>query len=165
MRTNRLWITLGCCFFAMPVFVLAQGRKAGLWELTSTQTFQQAPPGMGAAAQGGGPRTTLVCLTQEQIDKYGAIVPQARGRACEVINVVKTGDGMTADMVCTGPMSGKGHMESHLTDADHAKGKVHFLGAIQAGPNAIPIEWTAESSSVFKGSDCGNVKPLFVPEK
>ena len=146
----------------MPVFVWAQSRKAGLWELTTTQTWQQSP---SAAAMAGGTHTTLVCLTQQQIDKYGAIVPQTRGRACEVTNIVKKGDGMTADMVCTGAMSGKGTLESHLVDSDHAKGKVHFVGSIQAGPNAMPIEWTAQSSSVFKGADCGDVKPVPMPGK
>ena len=146
----------------MAVFVCAQNRKPGLWELTTTQTWQQSP---SPAAMAGGTHTTLVCLTQQQIDKYGAIVPQTHGRACEVINIVKQGDGMTADMVCTGTMSGKGTLESHLIDSDHAKGKVHFVGSIQAGPKAMPIEWTAHSSSVFKSADCGDVKPAPMPDK
>jgi len=165
MRTN--WITLGCCLLAMPVLAWAQSRKPGLWELTTTQTWQQSPfpAGMGGANSpfAGGTHTTPVCLTQEQIDKYGAIVPHTRG--CQVTNIVKKSDGMTADMVCTGAMSGKGTLESHLIDSDHAKGKVHFVGSIQAGPNAMPMEWTIQSSSVFKGADCGDVKPVPVPEK
>jgi hypothetical protein len=162
MRKNRTWITLGGCFFAMVVFVCAQNRKPGLWELTTTQTWQQSP---SAAAMPGGTHTTLVCLTQQQIDKYGAIVPQTHGRSCEVTNIVKKGDGMTADMVCTGTMSGKGTLESHLIDNDHAKGKVHFVGSIQAGPKAMPVEWTIQSSSVFKSADCGDVKPIVTPDK
>ncbi len=168
MRKTRNWITLGCCFFAMAVFVRAQNRKAGLWETTTTQTWQQSPfpAGMGGGNSpfAGGTHTMLVCLTQQQIDKYGAIVPQIRG-GCQVTNVVKKGDGMTADMVCTGPMSGKGTLESHSTDSEHAKGKVHFVGSIQAGPATKPVEWTTESSSVFKSADCGDVKPLPMPEK
>ncbi|MDE3187521.1 MAG: hypothetical protein KGM96_08375 [Acidobacteriota bacterium] len=27
------------------------------------------------------------------------------------------------------------------------------------GPNTQPFEWTVESTSVYKGADCGNVKP------
>jgi len=146
----------------MAVVVWAQTRRAGLWELTSTQTWQKSPFPPGANPAGVGPHTTKVCLTQKQIDKYGAIVPQSRG--CQVTNIVKKANGMTADMVCTGAMSGKGTLESTLIDDSHAKGRVHFVGSIQAGPNHMPVEWTAESSSVFKSADCGDVKPLPGPD-
>lgn len=163
MRRTRLWITLGCCFFTLTLLVWAQARKPGLWEMTTNQTWQQSPfpPGM-PNPMGNGPRTTQVCVTQEQLDKYGAVVPQ-QSRYCQVTNVVKKPNGMTADMECTGPMSGKGTLESSWTDPDHAKGKVHFTGEIHMGSNTKPIEWTAESNSVFKSSDCGNVKPMAMP--
>ena len=157
---------LGCCFFALTVSVRAQSRKAGLWELTTAQTWQQSPfpPGGDAnSASAGGTHTTLVCLTQQEIDRYGAIVPRTRG--CQVTNVVKKGGGMTADWVCTGAISGKGIMESHMVDGDHAKGTLHFVGTLQARPNAKPVEWTTQSSSVFKSADCGDVKPVPLPER
>jgi hypothetical protein len=63
-------------------------------------------------------------------------------------------------------MSGKASMESSWTDDEHATGKVHFVGSMQVGPNSKPIEWTTASSSVYKGIDCGTVKPLSpVPDK
>lgn len=168
MRKTRISIALVGCFFALATCSWAQNRKAGLWEITTTQTWQQSPvpAGMGGANSpfAGGTRTTRVCLTQQQIDKYGAIVPPAHG-ACQVTNIVKKADGMTADLVCTGPMSGKGTLESHSTDGGHAKGKVHFVGSIQAGPATKPVEWSTESSSVFKGADCGDVKPVPMPDK
>jgi len=162
---------LGGCLLAMAVLVWAQNRKPGLWELTTTQTWQQSPlpagmsaPGGGNSPFGGGTHTMQVCLTQQQIDKYGAITPQ-QSHGCQVTNVVKKASGMTADMVCTGAMSGKGTMESTLTDSEHAKGKVHFIGSIKAGQNTRPIEYTVNSSSVFKGADCGDVKPAPMPDK
>jgi Protein of unknown function (DUF3617) len=165
MRRTRVWITLSGCLFALAIVAWAQTRKAGLWNLTTTMTWQQSPfpAGMGDPS-GGGPRTTPVCITQQYIDKYGAILPQSRGN-CQVINLVKKDHGMTADMVCTGPMSGKGHLESSWTDDEHARGRIHFVGAMQAGPNSKPIEWTSESSSVYKGADCGSVKPLPMLDK
>jgi hypothetical protein len=172
MPNNRTSIALGCCFFAMTVSAWAQSRKTGLWELTTVQTWQQSPfpPGAAGAAPGGdansssagGTYTKLVCLTQQEIDKYGAIVPRTRG--CQVTNVVKKSGGMTADWVCTGAISGKGTMESHMVDSDHAKGTLHFVGTLQARPNAKPIEWTTQSSSVFKSADCGDVKPVPLPD-
>jgi Protein of unknown function (DUF3617) len=172
MRRMRILITLGCSFLAMSTLALAQGRKPGLWEITTTTTMQQSPfpPGMangpqGAAANplfGGAPRTMQVCLTQAQIDKYGAPIPEMHGN-CQLNNLVKKSDSMSAEMVCTGSMNGKANLESTWPDSEHAKGKVHFSGTIQAGPNPRPIEFTAESTSVFKGADCGTVKPMATP--
>jgi Protein of unknown function (DUF3617) len=169
MHTTRIRIMLGCSFLAVSVFVWAQTRKPGLWEITTTTTWQQSPMPAGTPAPpnspfAGGPRTTQVCLTQEQIDKYGSPLPQMRGD-CSVTNIVKKPTGMTADMACTGRMTGKGTVESTLIDGEHAKGKVHFTGSLQAGANPRPVEWTSESTSVFKGADCGDVKPLPVPDK
>ena len=31
---------------------------------------------------------------------------------------------------------------------------------MQMGPESKPVEWTVESTSVYKGPDCGNVKPI-----
>jgi Protein of unknown function (DUF3617) len=167
MRATRIWIT--CCLLAVAVTTAAQvNRKPGLWEMTSTMTWQQSPmpPGMQAPAGspfGGGPRTTQVCLTQAMIDKYGAPMPGSSRGNCEITNVSLHPTGMTATMVCTGNFSGTGTVESSWTELDHAKGRVHFTGTMQMGPNTRPIEWTSESTSVYKGADCGSVKPMPMP--
>jgi hypothetical protein len=169
MRKSAFLVTVGGCVFAMTILALAQSlRKPGLWEMTSTMTWQKSPmpagmtmPAGSNSPFGGGPHTTQVCLTQAMIDKYGAPTPQ--GRECQVANIVLKPNGMTADLVCSGRMSGKGSLESSWTDPDHAKGKVHFTGAMQMGPNSTPVEYTLESVSTYKGPDCGNVKPMFMP--
>jgi hypothetical protein len=170
MRKSRVPLTIVCCLFALAVFTWAQStRKPGLWEMTTNMTWQQSPlpPGMQAPAGspfGGGPRTTQVCLTQAMIDKYGAPVPSSHGD-CQVANVVLKPTSMTADWICTGRMAGKGSLESSWAIPDHAIGKVHFVGTMQAGPNSKPIEYTINSSSVYKGSDCGSVQPAPMPGK
>jgi hypothetical protein len=169
MRDTLGWIILFCCFCVISAS--AQTRKPGLWELTTNTTWQTSPfpggmPNVPAAGPnspfGGGTHTMMVCLTQEQIDRYGAITPSTRN--CQISNVVKSSSHMSADWVCSGKMSGKGTLESSF-EGNRAKGKVHFVGSLQAGPNPRPIEWTAESTSVFKGPDCGSVKPLPMPNK
>jgi hypothetical protein len=151
------------CFIAAAVIqAKAQTRKAGLWELTTTQTYQQSPFPAGAAPSGA-PRTTEVCLTQQQIDRYGAIVPQIRG--CQITNVVKKPGGMTAEMTCTGFMNGKAVMESSSDDGIHATGKIHFVGSVGTGSNAKPAEWSTASTAIFKSADCGDVKPTPMPDK
>jgi Protein of unknown function (DUF3617) len=161
MRRIQVSIAFGCCFLATAGLVQGQQRKAGLWELTTVTTFQQAPASMGAA--GPATRTSQICLTQQMIDKYGSILPMTSA-ACHLTNIVRKEQSMKADLVCAGPMNGTGTIESSFT-AENAKGTVHFAGAIQQGENSVPIEWTSNSTSVFKSPDCGDVKPMPMPEE
>ena len=95
MRITRTYLALGFCLLATAVFTQAQStRKPGLWEMTSTTTWQKSPlpPGMTMPAGannpfGGGPQTRQVCLTQAIIDKYGAPMPQSRSGDCTIQNV------------------------------------------------------------------------------
>jgi hypothetical protein len=167
MRILRVSIAVGCLFLSVAAVSEAQSRKAGLWEITSTTTLQQSPfpPGMeipSTSPLSAGPHVTQVCLTQAMIDKYGAPVPESRTE-CQLVNVQKEEHDMTADLVCSGRMSGKGTLKSSWPDPEHAKGTIHFLGSVQAGPNPRPIEWTRESNSIFKSEDCGDVKPVELP--
>jgi hypothetical protein len=167
MRPSRICLSLSCCFFALTVLATGQSRKPGLWETTTVQTWQQSPlpPGMAAPANSpfaGGPHTSRVCITQAQIDRDEAFLPQSR-RGCQATNIVKRGNGMSADWVCTGAMSGKGTVESTWYEDGHSKSKVHFVGNFQTGANPAPVEFTSESTSIYKGPDCGNVKPFSMP--
>lgn len=158
MRIRRAALLAGVCGVALGLSAWAQGRKAGLWEVTANMIWQQSPfpAGMGPM---GRPHTTQVCVTQEQIDKFGTVPPQTRGD-CQVNDVVKNSNGMSAELVCTGPMSGKGDIRASWSEDSHSSATVHFVGAMQMGPKSTPVEWTVESTSVYKGPDCGSVKPL-----
>jgi hypothetical protein len=171
MRKTRVWITMGCCLLTMALFAGAQANgKPGLWEMTSTMTWQKSPmpagmnmpPGMSSPF-GASTHTMQVCLTQAMIDKYGSPMPQSRNNQCQVSNVQMKANSMTGDWICTGQMAGKGTVESSWTDSDHSTTKVHFAGNMQMGPNATPVEYTIESTSVYKGPDCGSVKPAQMP--
>jgi hypothetical protein len=165
MRKTPVLITL-MCFVVLTANAWAQSmQRPGLWEMTSTMSWQKSPMPGGMTMPGSGPHTTQVCLTQEMIDKYGTPPPQSRNNQCQMSNIVKKGNGMSADWVCSGPMAGKGTVEATFTDPDHSTSKVHFLGSMQAGPNAMPIEYTIDSASVFKGADCGSVKPIVIPKE
>ena len=165
MRKTPVLITL-LCFVALTTKAWGQSnQKPGLWEMTSTMSWQKSPMPAGMTMPGGGPHTTQVCLTKELIDKYGTPPPQSRNNQCQMSNIVKKGNGMSADWVCSGPMAGKGTVEATWTDPDHSTSKVHFSGSMQAGPNAMPVEYTIDSTSVFKGADCGSVKPITIPKE
>jgi hypothetical protein len=157
MRIHRSVLAVGACVLVLAVFAWAQPPKAGLYETTSNMTWQVSPFPNGMTPMHG-PHTKLVCVTQEEIDKFGTVPPQTQ-RECEVTNVVKKTSGMTAELVCTGPMSGKGDIQASW-DADYrTTSKIHFTGKVSMGAEPQPFEWTVESTSVYKGADCGNVKP------
>jgi Protein of unknown function (DUF3617) len=131
----------------------AQERKPGLYEVTLVTTT------VSPSANSYPPRVTQVCLTQSMIDKYGAIVPDNLTHLCQLANVVKKPGGMSADLVCSGPITGNGTLAVNWTDSEHTKGHIHFSGSIHPGENEIKIEWNADTTSVFKSPDCGVVKP------
>ena len=163
MHKTRVLIIMSCCLCALVIFAWAQSvRKPGLWEITTNMIWQQSPMPGGMTMPGGGPHTMQVCLTQAWIDRYGAPLPQSAN--CQVSNVVRKGTSMTADWICSGRMPGKGTLESSLADPNHAIGKVHFTGVMQMGQNSRTIEYTINSSSVYKGPDCGNVAPPPMPK-
>jgi hypothetical protein len=141
------------CFIAPTLVATAQDRKPGLYEVTLATTTVSPTPEVHP------PRTWQACLTQEMIDKYGAIVPENLSNVCQLVNVVKKPGGMTADIVCSAAIKGKGTLEVVWSDSEHSKGNLHFSGTIHPGDNDIKIEWNAVTSSVYKGPDCGALKP------
>jgi len=157
---------LGLSLIAVAASASAQAnRKPGLWDVTSTMTFQQSPlpPGMQAppgSPFSGAPRTTQVCVTQAMIDKYGGPSPAPQRGDCQVSNMSVKPTGMTASIACTGQMAGSGTVEATFIDPNSGQTKVHFTGTMQMGPRSAPVEWTMQSNSTFKGADCGSVKPV-----
>lgn len=160
MRMHRSLLVASACIVLLGVFAWAQSRKAGLYEVTATMTWQDSPfpGGMGP---GGGPHTNQVCVTQEQIDKYGDVPPQTRGN-CQITDVHKDAHHMSATMTCSAPMAGTGTIEATWVDENRSHSTVHFSGSMQMGPNSKPFSWTLDSTSVYKGADCGSVKPVGV---
>ena len=130
--------------------------KPGLWEVTSTMTWQKTPvqPGQPGGPPRAGSHTTEVCLSQEMVDA-GALLPQSRGQ-CRIENKVIKPGSVTADYVCTGKMKGKGILVTTFSDLEHANGSLHFEGTLDVAAQAKPIEWTVTSTSVLKSAQCGN---------
>jgi hypothetical protein len=131
----------------------AQDRKPGLYKVTITTTT--ASP----SAQSYPPRSSQVCLTQPMIDTYGAIVPENLTRLCQLVNVVKKQGGMSADIVCSGGLTGKGTLQVNWSDSEHTKGILHFSGIMHPLSTDIKIEWSAATESTYIGPDCGALTP------
>jgi len=136
----------------------AQDRKPGLYEVTVTTVTSAPAPSIAPS------RTSGACLTQAMIDKYGAIVPENLSNICQLANVVKKPGGMTTDLVCSGPLTGKGTLEVNWTDSEHSTGAIHFSGSMHPRNKEIKIEWSATTKSTYKGPDCGALKPATTPK-
>lgn len=160
MRLHRSRLVVSACILLSGVLAPAQGRKPGLYQVATTMTWQHSPFPAGTPGHRSG-HVADVCVTQAQIDQYGDVGPQVRDN-CHLADVEKSPAGMKARLVCTKPMEGSGTVESTYTDADHSHTVIHFTGTMQMGANTQPAEWTLESTAVYKGSDCGSVKPSTV---
>jgi hypothetical protein len=97
------------------------------------------------------------------IDKYGGPYSRPSKGNCTMTNVVMTPTGMTAKMVCTGQMNATGTVQATFVDANTTKTTMHLTGTMQAGQNSMPVDMTMQSTSVYKGPDCGSVKPMAMP--
>src|SRR5580698_6607674 len=114
---------LSSCLLAAVLAASAQDRKPGLYEVTLTTTTV-SPARKESGTQGVHPvRHIQTCLSQQMLDQYGAIVPEHLANVCQLTNVVKNPHGMTADMVCSGHLTGKGTIVVNWIDSEHSKGK------------------------------------------
>lgn len=172
MSRTQLRVTVVLCLLAASIIALAQVMaKPGLWEMSSTLTWQKTPmpPGVTLPAGVADPfapstHTSEVCMTQEMIDKFGAPFATLKGHEdCTVTSIVHKPAGLTAEMTCTGAINGHETIESSWPDGVTAHGTAHFIGAMQIGPNPVPVEYTVQSTSTYKSADCGSVKPLPIP--
>lgn len=178
MSKTRVWITVCSCVLAVAALAWAQaGRKPGLYEITSQMSMGGAgapqmpqmppgvklPPGMQMPQSPYAPHTMQVCVTQAMIDKYGGPSPAPQRGQCQVTDISMKSNGMTAKIICTGQMNATGTVETTWTDANSSQTKMHMTGTMQMGSNSQPIDMTTQSTSVYKGADCGSVKPIEMP--
>lgn len=172
MRKTPVPIALAVCLLAGSLAALAQAMiRPGLWQMTSTLTWQKTPLPPGVALPPGFPnpfqpvtRTKPVCMTQQAIDQFGAPFAYSQGKEnCTVSKIVHTSGGLTAEMICTGAINGHGTVESSWPTGVTAHGTAHFTGTVQMGSNTVPVEYTVESTSTYKSADCGSVPPLSLP--
>jgi hypothetical protein len=155
MKKTVLWTAFVCCLVALAANAHAQKGKPGLWEVTTSMSMPGMPqmPGMGA-------RTSQVCVTQAMIDKYGGPYSNPQRGNCTVTNVSVTATGMTANLTCTGQMNMTGTVQMTIVDANTTKTTVQMNGT---SPNGQQMNMTTQSTAVYKGADCGSVKPLAMP--
>lgn len=175
MRKTPNWMLVGGCSLAMAALAWGQMKqKPGLWEVTSTMSMAgmpempampQMPPGMHMPPMASpyAPHNTRVCVTQAMIDKYGSPYNNPPRGDCKVTDIVMKANGMTAKIACTGEMNATGTVESTWSDADRTHTTMHMKGIMNTGSGNTPMDMTMKADSVYKGPDCGDVKPMEMP--
>jgi hypothetical protein len=156
MHATKCSVLFACLFTATHAAKSQdqkQDQKPGVYEVTLVTTTVSPTP------ETHPPRTWQACLTPEMIEKYGAIVPNYLSNVCQLVNVAKKPGGMTADIACYGRFTGKGTLEVNWSDSEHSKGNLHFSGTMHPGDSDIKVEWSATTSSVYKGPDCSVLNP------
>jgi len=158
MSKTKVWMAVGCCCVALAALATraqGQGRKAGLWEVTTQMSMSGGPTNMPQMP----PRTNQVCVTQAMIDKYGGPTSQPARGNCQMTDVSLTTAGMTANMVCTGQMTMTGSVQTTFVDANTTKTTVQMT--MPMGQNTMNM--TMQATASYKGADCGSVQPMAMP--
>jgi hypothetical protein len=161
MRFHRKILIAGTLALALVALGQRPKPKPGLYQVTNKMTWQQSPfpESMTSPSRSDTPHTAQTCITQAQIDKYNGPKPEASGGSCKITDIRKQESGLTAAMSCGPPMAGKGTVETRWVDSGHSRSKIHFTGSMQVGKNLKTIEWTIDTESIYKGPNCGAVKP------
>lgn len=86
------------------------------------------------------------------------------GTTCNTSNKINNAHGVSYDTVCSGGnMSSKGHIDFHLTDAEHFSGTSHTTVTGTSQGKAVNMAIDKTFTAKFLGADCGSVNPLVVP--
>ena len=160
-----------CVLVALPLAAQA-ARKPGLWEVTSSMTFNkggpQIPPEqlekmkqMGIEMPFNKPVTMKHCLTKEEAERDDQPPAMRKESNCQTKDFQKSGGSFSAKLVCNGKnMTGEGDIKGTYSGGETYSGTTHFVGTSSHGGQQHDVDMTTEFSGKWLGSDCGDVKPV-----
>jgi hypothetical protein len=135
MKTLRVAVIGAACAALLAPAALAAHGKVGTWQLTTKMgggmaampDMSKLPPDVQARMKAHGVQmnaggmTAKFCMTEDQVknDKPQLTRPNS---PCKAENLKLTGNTFSADMVCTGQMNGKGHIDLTFDSAEHYSG-------------------------------------------
>jgi Protein of unknown function (DUF3617) len=163
-----MWLRRFAYFAAAALTVLpaaAQGHgKVGLWNVSVTaktliDTSRMSPKvqaqlrAMGLLGGKGMTISDQHCMTAAEVARND-FEPSDANHGCKIVGEKNTSTSMSADMICTGDFTGKGHMQFTFDGETHYTGHMTMTGT-RAGK-------TANTDMTFEGrwlkTDCGKVK-------
>lgn len=172
MRLSKGFAVLAgiCAIAAIPAVAIASHGKAGLWTVTSNMNMQMAGMAqmpqmspeqmermrsMGVQMPQMGPHgmttTTQHCMTAAEVNSDAP--PPSHNGECQPSNVHIQGTTMTADMICSGEMTGTGHMTVTYDNPEHYSGRMDFSGTAHGQHTSM----TDNFEGKWMSADCGRV--------
>ncbi len=131
---------------ASPAALAAHG-KVGTWEVTTKMggggmgampNMANLPPEVqakmkahGVQMNAGGGMTAKFCMTPEQVNSDKP--PMVHRGDCQAQNVTVKDNTFSADIVCTGHMKGKGHVEYTFDTPEHYSGHQTMTMTMEGG--------------------------------
>ena len=164
MKSTILLLAGAALVVAAAVALPASHIKPGLWEVKidtghAMPDMSNMPPQVqaqmrahGMQMMGGGGMTARKCITPA--DASAGKPAMGHSKDCRVENVKSSATAFSADMVCTGEMKGRGHVEITFESPVHYYGTTSMHG--MAGGH--PIDNTTKIDARFVSSDCGKVQ-------
>lgn len=147
MKAVRLLMLGAVCLAMAPLAWGAHG-KVGLWEITITNNSGQMvgmpdmskmPPAVraqmqahGVKAMGGGTMSVRHCMTADEVNNDRP--PMTHRGECKATNIKISGQSFSADVVCSGKMNGKGHIQIAYTSPEHYTGSETMTMTIDGQP-------------------------------
>lgn len=163
-RMTILLVTVSACSIALAGAAFSAGHmQPGLWKMSNTVDMAIPPQilaqmkAAGITPPGGGqPMVSQMCVTAAQAAMDTPPIIERDQSGCSTQNVKASGNKVSADMVCTGQIKGKGHMETAYSGAAHYQGTYSFEGTAQGQPQNMNMTFTGD----FVAASCGSVKPV-----
>jgi hypothetical protein len=115
----------------VPTAAFAAHGKAGLWESTTTVTMKDTPPQS---------RTATFCMTPEEVAQEVS-PPSEPSSPCTYTNVSRSGNAVSADMVCTAPMAGTGRYSATYDSETHYTSTVAVALQGTSMTNSVEGHW------------------------
>jgi len=170
MRVSKRILIASCGIAALAVAAapaIAAHGKAGLWSVTVTTDMagmpnmpdmSKLPPEAQAAMRAHGVTmnghtiTAQHCMTQAQVDSNGP-PPMRNRKECTMANMTNGTNSFSADLTCTGEMTGTGHIQVSWDAPEHYAGKTSISGTA----NGHPFSTTTSFEGHWVGADCKGI--------
>ena len=141
--------------------------KPGLWELTvksdAFKDMPRLPPeqleqmrrmGVNVPRFSGAGVVSKVCITPQMAQQAPGLERMENG--CRPQNFRRSGNGYSADIVCTGALQGSGKVSGTFAGDDRFTSLYEFKGTM----NGATVDHRQESSGRWLSGDCGGVRPI-----
>lgn len=134
-----------------PTAAFAGHGKAGLWRVTATTDMAMA----GVTPPKAQSHVSRMCMSQAEVDDDAPPHIDPASTGCQTRVTAKTPSALTAEMVCSGALKGKGNLQIVYRGDEHYAGTYSFKGTVEGNASTITTSFKGD----WMKADCGKIKP------